>query len=150
MTSRRLVLASCAAVVTGVGCAACGSGAGGRGDGPGRQDGAPATAPATAPAAAGDVSIVVARTGDVPVGGGLVLADHPVVITQPRAGVFKAFTAICTHQGCTVSRVGNGTIDCPCHGSRYSMTDGSVVQGPATVALTVVPVSVADGQVSIS
>ncbi|WP_336882814.1 Rieske (2Fe-2S) protein [Rhodococcus globerulus] len=67
----------------------------------------------------------------VPVGGGVILADEQVVITQPQEGVFHAFSAVCTHQGCIVSEVNDGTINCPCHGSRYSIVDGSVVQRPA-------------------
>jgi Rieske Fe-S protein len=38
--------------------------------------------------------------------------------------------AICTHMGCTVDQAANGTIDCPCHGSQFSVKDGSVVAGP--------------------
>jgi Rieske Fe-S protein len=53
------------------------------------------------------------------------------VVTQPKKGEFKAFSAICTHQGCTVNKVADGTIDCPCHGSKYRITDASVVHGPA-------------------
>lgn len=68
---------------------------------------------------------------DVPVGGGIVLAAQKIVITQPTAGTFAAFSATCTHQGCTVGSVKNGTIDCPCHGSKYAIADGSVVSGPA-------------------
>ncbi len=68
---------------------------------------------------------------DVPVGGGIVLADRQVVVTQPESGVFRAFSAICTHQGCTVNLVRNGAIECPCHNSRFSITDGSVVRNPA-------------------
>ena len=58
------------------------------------------------------------------------LTDAQLVITQPKAGTFKAFSAICTHQGCTVSTVENGTINCPCHGSEFAIADGSVVAGP--------------------
>lgn len=68
---------------------------------------------------------------DVPVGGGIVLADRQVVITQPEAGLFRAFSAICTHQGCTVRRVRGGAIECPCHNSQFSITDGSVIRDPA-------------------
>ncbi|WP_319617692.1 Rieske (2Fe-2S) protein [Rhodococcus opacus] len=68
---------------------------------------------------------------DVPVGGGIVLPAQQLVLTQPQAGVFRAFSAVCTHQGCSVSEVRDGTINCPCHGSRYSITDGSVVRRPA-------------------
>lgn len=145
--SRRTILATCAIAVAGTSCAACGSSAG-----PASGSAAPpaGTVPSGSTATDSTLSIVVAQTKDVPIGGGLILTDHPVVITQPKAGDFQAFTAICTHQGCSVSTVGNGTIDCPCHGSRFSMMDGSVVNGPAAAPLTVVPVSVAGGQISIS
>ncbi|MFC7818991.1 MULTISPECIES: Rieske (2Fe-2S) protein [unclassified Streptomyces] len=72
------------------------------------------------------------RTSDVPVGGGKILADRKIVVTQPQQGTFKAFSAVCTHQNCLVSDVRDGTIDCACHGSRFSVADGSVEQGPAT------------------
>ncbi|MFE4594516.1 Rieske (2Fe-2S) protein [Streptomyces laurentii] len=73
----------------------------------------------------------LARVSDIPVGGGKVLKDHKVVVTQPVAGEFKAFSAVCTHQGCTVTRVANGMIECPCHGSRFRITDGVMTSGPA-------------------
>ena len=76
-------------------------------------------------------------------GGGTVFADKQVVVTQPEAGTFRAFSAICTHQGCTVNKVAAGTIDCPCHGSKYSITDGSVVRGPARRALAPREITVA-------
>lgn len=70
-------------------------------------------------------------TSDVPVGGGTVFADQKVVVTQPTAGVFNAFSAVCTHQGCTVRAVVDKVITCPCHASHFDIADGSVVQGPA-------------------
>jgi Rieske Fe-S protein len=91
----------------------------------------------SAPAAA-----ALASTTDVPAGGGTILSAKKVVITQPQAGMFKAFTAVCTHQGCTVGSVANGTIDCPCHGSKFSIKDGSVVNGPATSPLAPVAITV--------
>ncbi len=72
---------------------------------------------------------------DIPVGGGEVFASEMVVVTQPQAGTFKAFSAVCTHQGCTVSTVAAGTINCPCHGSKFDIADGSVVGGPASSPL---------------
>jgi len=69
-------------------------------------------------------------TGDVPVGGGVVLEGRQVVVTQPTAGTFKAFSAVCTHEGCLVASVANGTITCPCHMGQFSATDGSVQGGP--------------------
>jgi nitrite reductase/ring-hydroxylating ferredoxin subunit len=89
---------------------------------------APAAAPAPAPSPADGP---LAATADVPVGGGLVLAGRGVVLTQPVAGTFKAFSATCTHQGCTVNEVVGGTINCPCHGSKFAVADGSVAAGPA-------------------
>ena len=64
------------------------------------------------------------------------------MITQPQSGSFKAFTAICTHEGCFVGSVSNGTINCPCHGSKFSITDGSVVHGPATRPLAPIAIDV--------
>jgi Rieske Fe-S protein len=73
----------------------------------------------------------LAKTADIPVGGGKIFKKEKVVVTQPKKGDFKAFSAICTHQGCTVGTVADGTIDCPCHGSKYHIADGSVAGGPA-------------------
>jgi Rieske Fe-S protein len=92
-----------------------GSGSGSDGDGDGDGGSGPA----------------LARTGDVPAGGGLILSDAQVVLTQPAAGEFRGFSAVCTHQGCAVTSVSDGTINCPCHGSRFSIEDGSVVQAAA-------------------
>ena len=64
------------------------------------------------------------------------------MITQPEAGTFKAFTAVCTHAGCIVNTVSGGTINCPCHGSKFSIKDGSVVNGPATSPLTPIAIKV--------
>jgi Rieske Fe-S protein len=76
------------------------------------------------------------------VGGGKVLTAQKIVVTQPQAGSFHAFTAICTHQGCIVNAVSGGTINCPCHGSKYSITNGSVVNGPAPLPLAAVSIKV--------
>jgi Rieske Fe-S protein len=81
-------------------------------------------------------------TAEVPVGGGVILEDQRVVVTQPAEGTFKAFSAVCTHQSCTVGSVKNGAITCPCHGSRYSAEDGSVQRGPAPRPLQEIPVAV--------
>ena len=73
----------------------------------------------------------LAKTSDIPVGGGKILKAQKIVVTQPKKDEFKAFSAICTHQGCTVSAIANGTINCPCHGSKFNIADGSVAGGPA-------------------
>src|SRR5690242_10527805 len=102
----------------------------------------PASGQSSAPQPASGQPPSLALTSDVPVGGGKILADKKIVITQPRAGSFQAFTAVCTHQGCTVSSVSGGTINCPCHGSRFSVTNGSVVNGPAASPLAPVSIKV--------
>jgi Rieske Fe-S protein len=88
--------------------------------------------------------------GDVPVGGGVVLGDQNVVVTQPVAGTVKAFSTVCTHAGCAVADVADGTINCPCHGSRFAIADGAVIGGPAPRPLPAVPVSLRDGQVVLT
>lgn len=79
-------------------------------------------------------------TADVPVGGGVILAPENVVVTQPKKGTFEGFSATCTHEGCPLASVGSGTINCSCHGSQFSITDGSNVAGPnGTPAGSVAP-----------
>ncbi|MEU0949597.1 Rieske (2Fe-2S) protein [Streptomyces canus] len=73
----------------------------------------------------------LAKTSEIPVGGGKIFKDEKVVVTQPKKGEFKAFSDICTHQGCQVTSVSGGTINCPCHGSKFNITDGSVANPPA-------------------
>jgi Rieske Fe-S protein len=141
-TSRRAVLASACAACTAAlaGCARYGTSSG--------LAGAPApatpasSAPGAASSAGATASAALASTTDIPVGGGKVLTAAKIVITQPTAGSFHAFTAICTHQGCIVNSVSGGTIDCPCHGSKYSALTGSVVNGPATLPLAAVSIKV--------
>jgi Rieske Fe-S protein len=128
--------------------AACGTGAeserGGSEESPGSEptsDSAEDSQPE-----AGDTTV---PTSDVPVGGGTVLADEKVVVTQPSEGEYKAFSAVCTHQGCTVQTVSDGQINCPCHGSAFSVEDGSVVTGPATRPLEGLSASVEGDQVTV-
>jgi nitrite reductase/ring-hydroxylating ferredoxin subunit len=85
---------------------------------------------------------LLATTAEVPVGGGKIISGKNIVLTQPVAGTFKGFSAVCTHQGCIVDAISSGTIDCPCHGSRFSVKDGSVVNGPAASPLPPVTISV--------
>ena len=77
----------------------------------------------------------LARTTDIPVGGGKIFAGEKVVVTQPKEGEFKAFSNICTHQQCPVASVSGGTINCTCHGSKFHIADGSVAHDPATQPL---------------
>ena len=143
-SSRRTLLAcagaACAAVLAG--CARYDSNSGGvAGAQPAQSSSSPA-APAGSGAAAKNGPPVLASTADIPVGGGKVLADKKIVITQPKSGSFDAFTAVCTHQGCIVGSVTGGTINCPCHGSKFSISDGSVVNGPASSPLAAVSIKV--------
>jgi Rieske Fe-S protein len=84
----------------------------------------------------------LASTADIPVGGGVVFGQRRVVVTQPQKGTFKAFSAACTHAGCLVTEVKNGTISCRCHGSEFKVADGSVATGPATSSLKSVKIAV--------
>ena len=86
----------------------------------------------------------------IPVGGGKVFADQKVVVTQPTEGDFKAFTAVCTHKGCTVADVSGGTINCGCHGSKFDIATGEVRNGPAAKPLPTKTVSVTGEGVTVS
>ncbi|MDT7697152.1 MAG: hypothetical protein QOI75_6519 [Pseudonocardiales bacterium] len=104
----------------------------------------------TAEAPAAEGGTVLGAASGVPVGGGKIFEDQAVVVTQPTAGTFHAFSAICTHQGCTVDSVAGGTINCPCHGSKFSVTDGSVAKGPAKKPLAAKQVSADGGQLRVT
>ncbi|WP_123025597.1 QcrA and Rieske domain-containing protein [Mycolicibacterium stellerae] len=111
--------------------AACSGG----GDKPAASSEAVTTPPSADPPTGGAIT----KTADVPVGSGVIVGD--VVVTQPSAGDFKAFSSKCTHKGCAVNKVADGTIDCPCHGSKFTL-DGAVAKGPATEPLEPKTISV--------
>lgn len=85
---------------------------------------------------------VLASLSDIPVGGGVVFAAQGVVLTHPKEGTVRAFSDNCTHAGCKVNQVSGGTINCPCHGSKFRVADGSVAAGPAGGPLAAVKVRV--------
>ena len=94
-----------------------------------------AAPPATGGPTGGETGGVLAKKSDIPVGGGKIFGEQLVVVTQPTAGTFAGFTAMCTHQQCVLAKVESGTINCGCHGSKFSISDGSVKNGPATARL---------------
>jgi Rieske Fe-S protein len=108
---------------------------------------AASSAPSSAAATSAPAANALAATSAIPVGGGTIFTGPKVVVTQPAAGQFKAFSAICTHMGCIVGQVSNGTIDCPCHGSQYSITTGAVVGGPAPAPLPAEQIKVSGGSI---
>ncbi|WP_236004717.1 Rieske (2Fe-2S) protein [Nonomuraea antri] len=79
---------------------------------------------------------VLAKTADVPVGGGKIVEEWKIVVTQPAEGVFKAFSSVCTHKGCAVSTPKDNVITCACHGSEFATDSGQATKGPATAPLT--------------
>ncbi|MEW2572740.1 Rieske (2Fe-2S) protein [Streptomyces sp. NPDC047070] len=92
----------------------------------------------------------LAKTTDIPEGGGKVFADQSVVVTQPTAGEFKAFSTVCPHQQQRVNSVDNGLITCPAHGSQFSVADGAVKKGPATSGLTAANIKVSGDSITLA
>ncbi|MGW6922184.1 Rieske (2Fe-2S) protein [Streptomyces sp. NPDC054950] len=92
----------------------------------------------------------LATTADIPEGGGKVFGSEKVVVTQPTAGTYKAFSAVCTHQGCAVKSISDGVINCPCHNSNFSITDGSVKSGPAQKPLPEVAITVSGNSITLA
>ncbi len=137
VTRRRVIRGAAAGGIALPLLAACGSGDG-SGAGSSGSSGSSGSGGATVAAS------------DVPVGGGKILAADKVVVTQPSKGQFKAFSGVCTHQGCLVQTIADGAIVCPCHGSSFSVKDGSVVTGPATQPLESLSVTVKGDQVTVS
>ncbi|SNT33666.1 Rieske (2Fe-2S) protein [Rhodococcoides kyotonense] len=101
------------------------------------------------PTEAADGPVSLGSAADVAVGGGVIFKDQEVVVTQPTSGSYKAFSSVCTHQGCAISSIEDGAMICPCHNSKFSLTDGSVLQGPATEPLPEKVVTVSGGAISL-
>jgi Rieske Fe-S protein len=99
---------------------------------------------------AGAGGTTLGPASEVPVGGGKVFSAQKVVVTQPQAGTFKAFSSVCTHQGCSLDEVAGGTINCPCHGSKFRVADGSVSAGPANWPLPANQVTSEGGTLRLS
>ena len=115
----------------------------------GATSGTPAGATSSS-AAAGGSGTALGSASEITVGGGKVFSAAKVVVTQPSSGEYKGFSAVCTHMQCIVDQVADGTIDCPCHGSKFSIKDGSVVSGPAPSPLPAASVTVSGGQVMLA
>ncbi|MEU0212328.1 Rieske (2Fe-2S) protein [Streptomyces canus] len=135
--SRRVVVAAVGAAGLALTLNACGS----------EDDSSSSSSSDTAAASGGSV---LAKTSDIPEGGGKIFKDSGVVVTQPTAGEFKAFSSKCTHQGCAVTGITNGVITCPCHKSEFSVTDGSVKKGPATQPLPEEKITVSGDSISLA
>jgi Rieske Fe-S protein len=95
------------------------------------------------------VADVITRASSVPVGGGVILPGHALVVTQPEAGTFVAFSSVCPHRQCAVKAVAAGTINCFCHGSRFRIADGTVAAGPSPEPLSRVEIVVVDGTIQL-
>ncbi|MGI5487368.1 Rieske (2Fe-2S) protein [Microtetraspora malaysiensis] len=125
MPTRRQVLGTAGAAACGVALAGCGVGV--------------PPEPVVPPGIKGKV---IAKVADVPVGGGTLINDWKILITQPSEGVFKAFTAVCPHKGCAVGRFADKAVECPCHGSAFALDTGACLRGPAEAPLKEFPLRV--------
>jgi Rieske Fe-S protein len=144
----------------GVGLAACsssGSNTGATGgtsapatSAPAAATSAAASASPSASAAGGGSGTALGASSQIPVGSGMIFSAQKVVVTQPTAGTFKGFSSTCTHMGCQVSQISGGLIHCPCHGSEYSIVDGSVKGGPAPMPLPAENITVQGGQIFLA
>jgi Rieske Fe-S protein len=115
------------------------------------SSGASAAASGSAGAGTGSSGgTALAATSEIPVGGGMIFKAAKVVVTQPASGTFKAFSAICTHMQCIVDQVSNGTINCPCHGSKFKIANGAVAAGPAPSPLPPEPIKVEAGKIVLT
>ncbi|WP_030901338.1 Rieske (2Fe-2S) protein [Streptomyces sp. NRRL F-5126] len=153
--TRRTVVAAAGTAGLGAALVACGGGSSGSSSASGPAD-AGGSAPGSGSGSSGPSDKasggddVLSKTADIPEGGGKIFADRKVVVTQPKANEFKAFSAVCTHQGCTVASISDGLIKCPCHGSEYSIADGSVKGGPAPSPLPPEQIKVSGGSISLA
>ena len=134
-TDRRTVLRGVAVVGAGAALTACGA----------KSAGTDASGGASAPK-----GTVIGKASDVPVGSGKIFTDQKIVVTQLTEGEFKAFSAVCTHSGCIVNSIDSTNIICPCHGSKFSLKDGSVQGGPAPAPLPAEKVTDLNGTLKLA
>jgi cytochrome b6-f complex iron-sulfur subunit len=100
-------------------------------------------------AASSSDGAAIAAESDVAPGAAVTFKDEgsPAVLVHLDSGDFVAYSAICTHQGCTVAYK-NGQLACPCHGSVFDPADGAaVIAGPAPKPLAEIPVKVQGGDI---
>ncbi len=152
---RRTVIQGAAIAAAAVPLAACGSSSSSndkspRSPGSDPSNGSPSSAGGSSSSAGGSNAAALTSTSDIPQGGGKIFDSQKVVVTQPKAGSFKCFTAVCTHQGCIVATVSGGTINCGCHGSMYNIATGAVVGGPAPAPLAPVTIDVTGNEISLA
>lgn len=149
--ARRTVVAAVGAAGLAVALTACGSGDDSSDSSSSTQAGANASGGGSSSSSgSGSGGTVLAKTSDIPEGGGTIFKDQGVVVTQPTAGTYKAFSSKCTHAGCAVGSVANGVIHCPCHNSEFSVEDGSVKKGPATKALPAEQITVSGDSITMA
>lgn len=146
--SRRTALAAVGAAGLAVALTACSSSDDSSSDSSDTSSSSSTSGSTTAQGDAGGTAL--AKTSDIPEGGGKIFASQGVVVTQPTAGTYKAFSSKCTHQGCAVSSISSGAIVCPCHGSEFSVTDGSVKKGPATTGLPAEQITVSGDSITLA
>ncbi|QYX81532.1 Rieske (2Fe-2S) protein [Streptomyces akebiae] len=152
---RRTVMAAAGVAGLAVALTACGSDddpspAGSSGAGAGGDTSSDTGGDTTGGSTGGAGGTAIAKTSDIPEGGGKIFESEGVVITQPEAGTFKAFSSACTHQGCAVKSIADGVINCPCHNSNFSIADGSVKSGPATKPLPAKEVTVSGDSIALA
>ncbi|MFG2651986.1 Rieske (2Fe-2S) protein [Streptomyces sp. NPDC048436] len=144
--SRRSVVTAAGVVSLAAALAACGEG----GDGKDKSAPAGAQKPDDVEEPGGAAGAALAKTSEIPVGGGKIFKEEGVVVTQPTKGEFKAFSNRCTHKQCPVTSVEGGTINCPCHGSKFDIADGSVKESPAPKPLPAAKISVDGDSITLA
>ncbi|TYB41575.1 Rieske (2Fe-2S) protein [Actinomadura chibensis] len=142
-TRRGLLIGAGLAGIAGLAAACGGSGDDDAGGSGGSQDGGGG-------GGGGGGGTALGSAADIPVGGGKVFKDANVVVCQPTQGQFKAYSSKCTHRGCDVGSVSGGTINCPCHGSKFKIADGSVANPPADRPLEEKRITVEGGQITLA
>ena len=140
-----------AAVASLAACGGSGS-SGDSGSSGGKQDDSGESKKAGSSAAGGEAQsggAAIARESEVAPGSAVEFKDggQDAVLVHLESGDFAAYSAVCTHQGCTVAYQ-KGQLACPCHGSVFDPANGAeVVTGPAQSPLPEIPVEVKGGQV---